>query len=275
MNLEILGDGKRKRRIKDLCEVDYSKKGSEKPEAERKPNPSDKDSELEFIITDRYSTYANGLHIFREECGKDTNNANEKVMIAKKELIRPPTIKEILEFRLEQFHKDGISQEEREKLFKQWFATSTGIAYQKDTNNFKIVPVSLDLMGLQKDFNQETLPIDYSKLVGAGIIEVDKTQNGYDISLTKAKVKVHKGWLALCENDSTLLNAYVDVVYGHFGKKSGMRFYLSLHNADHLRSVYVDNLDGNSYDSGILNSSAYFLRVTRAKNFSTGNRGRK
>ena len=54
MNLEILGDGKRKRRIKDLCEVDYSKKGSEKPEAERKPNPSDKDSELESELPDAY-----------------------------------------------------------------------------------------------------------------------------------------------------------------------------------------------------------------------------
>ena len=185
-------------------------------------------------------------------------------------LPRPLTFKETLQFRIEDFNTshnpDGTerSPEERNRLFLNYFDTCTGIHYNSGTDKFMIIPHCDQLITLNSSFSDPYVDVPYGTLQS---IELDRTQAKYNSFLTKQEVLRHKGWLALFEDDSTLLRAYADIV---FSLKEGNLMGFWLRNktdvtSPELRAVYVSSIysyaDGNYY----LDRNAHFLLKSNLK----------
>jgi hypothetical protein len=179
-------------------------------------------------------------------------------------LPRPLAIKETLRSRIEDFNTlqnaDGTERsiDDRKRLFLDYFYTCTGIHYNPYTNKFMIIPRCEKLVTLDSSFSDPFVVVLYGTLSG---IELDRTQAKYNSLLTKQEVLQHKGWLALFEDDSTLLRAYADIVFS-LKEKDLMAFWLRNDvTRPELRAVYVRNIDSNSSAGGnsYLDSIARFL----------------
>jgi hypothetical protein len=180
-------------------------------------------------------------------------------------LPRPLTIKETLQSRIEDFNTshnpDGTERsiEDRKRLFLTYFDTCTGIHYNPSTDKFMIIPRCDRLITLPDSFSNLFVDVPFGTLSG---IELDRTKSKYDSFLTKHEVLQHKGWLALFEDDSTLLGAYADIV---FSLKEGnlMRFMLrpkTSVTSPELHAVCIYDIDNSSYAGGyILNYLMCFL----------------
>ena len=165
----------------------------------------------------------------------------------------PLTFKENIEARVNAYELGDRS------LFDTWIDSSTGIAYKKRTTKFKIIPSCVELIGIEKDFNSNFLPIEYDTITG---IELDSGSKifsksyKYGLLLTKAEILEHPGWRALVEDDKSLLRAYTDIVFAAYAEKHSktdklMRFWVQENKpTDELRAVFVNNLDNNSNANG-------------------------
>jgi hypothetical protein len=162
---------------------------------------------------------------------------------------RPLTLKETLQYLIEDFNTlqnaDGTprSIEDRERLFLNYFDTCTGIHYNPGTNKFMIIPCCDRLITFDYSFSGPFVDVPYGTLPG---IELDRTQAEYGVLLPKQKVLQHKGWLALFEEDSTLLRAYTNFVFS-LKKGNLMAFRLRSNvKSTELLAVWVNSLRGNS-----------------------------
>ncbi|MFH1456327.1 MAG: hypothetical protein ABIF40_05260, partial [archaeon] len=124
------------------------------------------------------NTYALGVHKLRNECKLE--DSHPTFVLDGNRVFRPLTFRETIEARVNDYEtlkdRDGNvrSKEDQLKLFKRYLHSCTGVAYKKSTTKFKIIPVCADLIGIDKDFNQHFLPINYANLTG---IELDSSQN--------------------------------------------------------------------------------------------------
>jgi len=179
-------------------------------------------------------------------------------------LPRPLTTKETLLSRIEDFNTshnpDGTerSLKDRKRLFLKYFYTCTGIHYNPDTDKFMIIPCCDRLITLNFSFSEEFVDVPYGTLSG---IELDLTQVEHGVSLSKQKVLQHKGWLALFEEDSTLLRAYADIVFS-LRERHLMVFKLRDQTnitSPELRAVCVSSEDSFAYGIGQLYDRVCFL----------------
>ncbi|MFH1455976.1 MAG: hypothetical protein ABIF40_03435 [archaeon] len=201
----------------------------------------------EFVPAEGFAnTYALGVHKLRNEC--NSSNSHPKLTLSNgSSIYRPLTFKETIEARVKDYEtlKDENgnvrSKEERLKLFQRYLLSCTGVAYKKETTKFKIIPVCADLIGIDKDFNQHFLPINYANLTGT---ELDSSQNKYNTLLTKQEVLNNPAWLTAVEDDKNLLKVYVNIVFSVKQENKLMRFWVRQNiEEDELRALFVDNLD--------------------------------
>lgn len=212
-----------------------------------------------YFLMDKTSTYAQGVHALREACVTEGNPVHPKYRSPSGELYRQLTFKEDLKARLEDFNRlknsDGSDRtlDDRLILFSRWNDSCTGVAYQKRTGKFKIIPVCGELITIGRDFNAGAISIDYKLVQG---VELDRASGKYNTSLTKHEIENHEAWRAAVEGDVALLKAYRDVVFAAYKEKfgsdlaKGMGFYLRDSPDNELRALFVNILDDDSYANG-------------------------
>jgi hypothetical protein len=209
------------------------------------------------------STYAEGVHALREACSSDPRNAHPTfTQDDGTSIIRPLTFRETIEARTNDYERRRET-EERTQLFKRWNDSSTGIAYKASTKLFRVVPISKQVVGIDKDFNEAFLPVEYDSLEGAELDSADGST--YNVLLTKDEVTNHPAWRAAVEDDLSLLRTYRDIVFTEKGNpEKAMAFWvLSNTGEDQLKALYVDNLSNisDAFGSSSLSNYGSFLRV--------------
>ena len=250
-------------------EIDYDAVRAEeealknsRPSPEPAPAPGRSPLDGPYIVMPQTSTYALGVHTLQDACSKDPTNTHPQFTLpSESRLYRPLTFKETIEARVNDYERHG-STAERLRLFQRWNDSCTGVGYKAGSTRFKIIPESVELITIEKEFNQEFLPVVYDSIPG---IELDRSTGKYNTFLTKDEILFHPAWLAAVEGDAALLRTYRDIV---FAEKAGstqlMRFWV-LQNTptDELRALFVSNIDINSYANGNSNLSngGCFLRV--------------
>ncbi len=152
-----------------------------------------------------------------------------------------------------------------------WLNSNAGIIYKGgDSGKFKIVHNCLELINIDRDFDDYYLPVSYNDYVvdGVNVFELDTDDSRYDTLLSYNEVINHSGWLALVQNNQNLLEQYAKTVFDYlkeeYNRKKTMRFLINQEpEAGELRALYVYDIDSNSYavGSGSLSSSADFIRV--------------
>lgn len=173
---------------------------------------------------------------------------------------RPLTFKETIQARLDQWRTSGGKDW---SLWKSWLDTSTAIVYEAGGRNFKIVPLSQELLNAPRSV-VSFFPIRYADVPGTPL-EVDET---YNRSLTIEEVIEHKGWLAAVEGDKELLREYSAVAFGQMGIPAAMQFCVIptprqdrlLCLSTHILHYYRDfcNCNGNRY----VGSNGRFARLS-------------
>lgn len=185
--------------------------------------------------------------------------------------IRQFTLKENLQARIEDYNtlvnSDGTARTEgeRKRFFVTWLDSCSGIHYLAQTNRFKIIPQSPQLITLAQVPAADYLSIPYAQSAGR---ELDSTapRAKYNCDLSRAEVLEHPAWLAAVEEDRTLLGEAFDVVRtvkNATADWKGMGFYVYPNKPqDELRPLFVGGLgrDGNADVRILLSDGGRFLR---------------
>ena len=182
-------------------------------------------------------------------------------------IYRPLTFKENIEARVNDYNilknPDGSERtaEDRARFFNTWIDSCTGIAFKKGSPLFKIINECSELITIDSAFNEEYLPVDYSKLQGN---ELDSSKGTYDKGLTKEQVIEHESWNAAV-GDKSLLKNYAEIVFNVKKGNELMGFYVRSNTGnDELRALCVGSLAGDSNAGDwYLNGDARFLRVAQ------------
>ena len=215
--------------------------------------------------------YGRALANLREVCAEDENSVQPEY----RGKVRPLTFRETLAARLESY----FTSEKRKKFFNTYLYTCTAVAYRGnldssykaliENSKFKIIPISSDLLGLEANFNETFVQINYDSLGG---VELDRKDAAYNRRLTKDEVVKHPAWLAAVEGDERLLKDYSDLVFPlikkRFGLGKSMPFMLRSNvEKDQLSSLSANLLDANLLAEGRSNFhwDADFLRLSEAK----------
>ncbi|MDP3734673.1 MAG: hypothetical protein Q8R37_05580 [Nanoarchaeota archaeon] len=210
-------------------------------------------------IMPRADTYARGVHQLRQHCKQETSitHITHPIFeIDSKKVYRPFTFKENILARVEDYwtlyNSDGNKRDidNRLRLFNTWLDSCTGIAYKVNSPEFKIILQSPHLIGINEDFNDEFLPIDYASLLGDGVITLNRNNGTYNQVLTQEQVPEQPAWNAAVEEDKPLLQEHTDIIFSQ-RKRNNMGFWLRTGVAeDQLRALFVYNLDNDSYAYG-------------------------
>ncbi len=132
----------------------------------------------------------------------------------------------------------------------------TGIAYKAGSTKFKIIPHCAELAGIDKDFSQHFLPINYSCIAGIELDSSDISSDQYGFLLTPDEIINHPAWLAAVEGDKQLLERYTDVVFKTHAQLYGSRTKLMSfsieknRSTDELRALSVVSLEDDSSTCG-------------------------
>ena len=230
-----------------------------------------------YILMDRTSTYALGVHALQEACQQEGNTAHpHSIADDGSRIYRPLTFKENIEARMKEYNTatnaDGSPRTEEQKLylFSRWLDSCMGIAYKKKSTRFTLISECEQLITIASDFNSTFMPVSYRSIRG---IELDSSQRGivYNDWLTQDHVINHPAWKAAVGDDA-LLREYAGIVFPllqtKYNRDTGMAFFVD-QNPDEvqLRALFVSNLDNNSSAYGVnnLNSSGSFLRVAHRR----------
>src|SRR3989344_994634 len=211
-----------------------------------------------YILMPTTPTYAKGVHALRKVCQEEKNIMHPG--FSWEDIHRPLTFKENIEARVHDYESNKNS-DERLRLFQRWNDSCTAVAYKKGTTNFKIVPISQELITIREDFNQSYIKINYDSLEE---IESDRNDAIYNSLLTKKQIENHPAGLAALEGDLHLLKTYRDIVFAEKKTETAMGFWLRTEILeDQLRALFVSNLGNNSGagGDGSLNGGGSFLRV--------------
>ena len=222
------------------------------------PVPEPTSIEGQYILMDKADTYAKGVHALQEACSKVHPTYT---LPDGSKIYRPLTFKENIEARVNDYESNGT-------LFGRWLDSCTGIAYKGKSSKFKIIPQSLNLITIDKDFNSSYLDINYNNLEG---MELDQDKAKYNERLSKQEVLNHPAWLTALEDDKALLKAYTDIIFAEKNEDKLMGFWTeNKPDNDQLRALYVYYLDisSSAFGSIDLSNIGSFLQV--AQNNPTG-----
>lgn len=223
-------------------------------------------ADASLIIMPTTVTYAQGVQALQTACAVD---ACAHPQFAKPDgslVYRPLTFKENIAARVYDYetlhHPDGTerTKEDRLRFFSRWLDSCCGVAYQMNTDRFKLVLECPELMTIAADFNEASLPISYDEVSGIELIRDDS----YRRLLSKAKVLEHAGWRAAVEDDTYLLTTYRDIVFAEKDVEQAMGFWVREDcTIDQLRALFVDFLVSSSgaYGGSNLDNDGSFLRV--------------
>jgi hypothetical protein len=231
---------------------------------------SDVPKQYHFISAGNYFA---ALEQLRRDCATDSNSLQPITVIAGQNYVRPPTVKEIMQWRLEDYNTltnlaGSPRTEERKQLLNQWFFTCGGIAYSTD-GRFKLSKETPQLITMNSVPTQAYLPVDYLVLnQNNNWQEFDRNQVGvkYSIPLTEDEVVAHPVWRYLAEDDSTLLRETHQLNCSLYNCSTVMSFWLlNTPKQDQLRALALSSFNNNSYLDGNydLDGSSSFLRVAR------------
>ncbi len=210
-----------------------------------------------YVLMGVEATYALGADALKEGCKEDEDSPHPQFILEDgSKIYRPLTFGENLAARLQD-----------SSLFNYWSSTCTGIAYQKNSTKFKIIPMCRELITIPKDFAEWYLNANYNKLNEE---EFDRNKVKHNTLQSREDAKKDPLWLAAA-GSKDLLSDYVDEVFdrlGYLGKGKGMAFNIRKDTlADELRAVYVDyidynpNVNSNAIGTLNLNIIGCFLRV--------------
>ena len=169
-------------------------------------------------------------------------------------IVRPLTFEETIDAIVNAYESGN------RKLIISWNDSCTGIVYNGNTTKFKVVPVSEELVLLDRDFNSLVVSTGYAGQEG---VELDVSKGKYNQGLTKNEVLEHPGWTESV-TDKALLKAFRDIVFRERGTNTAMGYHVSINpKQDHLRALAVTSLDGGSiaYDRLNFTNGARFVRV--------------
>jgi len=228
------------------------------------PASSKIDGTYQFIED---NPYAKTVHELQKTLTANSNNTHPFIKDKNTKIYRPLTFKENIEAKINNYetlntpNNTPRSDEEREKLFKVYLDSCTGIAYQKGTTKFKINPVCEELITIDKKFKDEFKTIDFASFAGFAL---DSKDDIYNKLLTKNQFLNHRAYNALFNNDASLMNNYWSIVNKLTKKDNLMAFWVRQNTSkDELRALCVDSLGGNSVAVGnvSLDDFARFLLV--------------
>ncbi|MDP3734486.1 MAG: hypothetical protein Q8R37_04610 [Nanoarchaeota archaeon] len=222
-----------------------------------------------YTLLPQTNNYASSVHQLRESCEQEKSITHPTVKINGEEFYRPFTFKENIQARVEDFYtlydEDGEKRtlDNRLRLFNTFLDSCTGIAYKADSpNEFKLILQSLHLIGINENFNNRFIPMDYDSLHGDGVIKLNRNDGTYNRLLTQEQVLNQPAWNAAVEEDKLLLQEHTDIIFSQ-RKGKNMGFWLRTGVAENqLRALFVSILDDYSNAIGNYNLDNYgcFLR---------------
>ncbi len=226
------------------------------------PRGSALPSDVQYILMDRTSGYALGVHALREACDADSASPHPKYVLADgSSVYRPLTFKENIEARVNDYEQKK-PENERLQLFNRWVDSCLGMAYQMKTKKFKMILQCPELITIARDFRGAHLPVSYDSVIDEAL---DSGVGIYNTHLTKDDVIEHVAWRRAVEEDVVLLTAYRDIVFAEKGNpEKAMGFYVRQNTAeDELRALFVGNLDNlsNALGGNFLDDFGSFVRL--------------
>ena len=223
-----------------------------------------------FISAPNYFT---ALEQLRSDCASDPNSLQPTITIAGRNYVRPPTVKEIMQLRLEDYNTltnpDGTprTEEERKQLLNKWFFTCSGIAYSTN-GNFKLSREVPQLVTMDSVPTTAYLPVNYANLnQNNNWQEFARDQSGvkYNTALTEEEVVAHPVWRYLADDNSMLLRETHQLNCSLYNRSAAMHAWLlDTPKQCQLRALALSSFSNSSY-VGISNLNDYssFLRVAR------------
>lgn len=218
--------------------------------------------------------YFVALEQLRTDSAADQNSLQPTVTIAGRTYVRPLTVKEILQFRLEDYNTltnpNGSirTEEERKRLLNQWFFTCSGIAYSTD-GKFKLSREAPQLITMNSIPTSAHLPVDYSALNQNNTWQEfarNQRRVKYNAGLTEEEAVAHPMWQFLAEGDTTLIRETHQLNCSLYNRSTAMyAWLLGTPEQVQLRalalSYYYDSSSLNGLN--LLNDSSSFLQVAR------------
>lgn len=257
-------NAKKKGKIRPIIDIITDKKSPDGAETQLIAGVP---KQYHFIST---SNYFAALTQLRRDCASDSNSLQPTINIAGRNYVRPSTVKELMQFRLENYNTltnpddSSRTEEERKQLLNQWFFTCGGIAYSTD-GRFKLSREAPQLITMNSIPTQIYLSVIYSDFNGE---QFNRNQRGikYNIPLTEEEAVAHPVWRYLAEDDSTLLRETHQLNCSLYNRSDVMGSWL-LNNPtqNQLRALALSYFYGYSsligYDD--LSGVSSFLRVAR------------
>ena len=230
-----------------------------------------------YEITERFDTYALGVDSIRNTKITLKNLQPQFTKPDGSKIYSPLTTLESLEVMINDYntlkdeHGTDRSVADRIKLFSNYKYTCTGVAYKNGGGEIKIIPESSDLILIPNGFNQNSLQIDYSKIIGT---KLDTSKAKYNQVLSQSEVIVHPAWIASVgdtQHGRDILKAYSNIIFNllkNNNKTQGMGYWITTNpDSDQLRALFVNSIDDYSGAVGydVLSNYARFLRVARSQ----------
>jgi hypothetical protein len=162
------------------------------------------------------------------------------------------------------FSENLIVRLENQKLFSDWLWSCTGIAYKAGSSKFKIIHKCNQLIDIDSNMYQSSIPVNYDSLEGDNVIELDRNDATYNELLSRDQVLKHPAWQAVVEDD-TLLQDYTTEVFRRLNKSDAMGFRLKDDiETDQLRPLIIVNIGyfSNANGYNFLKFNSRFVQVT-------------
>ncbi len=185
----------------------------------------------------------------------------------KKQGLVIPSFSKNLETRLKQANENPNTELKDLSLWNTWLDSNCGICYN-GKDKFKIIHNCEELVNIDPNFNDHYIQSDYNKykVDNKNVFEINIKDDKYRQMLTQPELLKHKGWLALVQNNTKLLEQYSNLVFKE--KTNAMNFWIRNDpEKGELRQVYVSSVDDDSNANGYndLSCVASFLQLVTHK----------
>ena len=224
-----------------------------------------------FISINNYSA---ALEQLRTDSAGDRNSLQPSATIGGRNYVRPLTVKEIMQFRLENYNTitnpNGTprTEAEREQLLTKRFFTCSGIAYSTD-GRFKLSREAPQLITMDSIPRATYLSVDYAALnQNNNWQEFVRAQSGvkYNTALTEEEAVNHPMWQFLAEENTPLLRETHQLNCSLYNRSTVMyAWLLDTPRQGQLRALALLNFNNLSILNGsnLLVNNSSFLRVAR------------
>lgn len=137
--------------------------------------------------------------------------------------------------------KETITAKIENENFKKSYSTCSAILYKVNSTRFKIINICDELINIQSNFVDSKYDINYNLINSE---EFDSKKIKMNENLNLEEILKHPVYLHLLENDSELLEKYVNNIINKFPNKPIMRFGINLYpNEDYLRAITINESD--------------------------------